>query len=92
MEPKDKSQEIQPLSLVEKTITKINFCYGLYRQGKTINVSAYVSKDFFPNFNFLAQNSAKNVDYELRREVGFDNMSHKAASLKNPYIIIRQNP
>ena len=62
LEPKDKSQEIQALSLVEKTITKINFCYGLYRQGKTINVWAYISKDFIANFNFLAPNSAKNVD------------------------------
>ena len=45
LESKDKSQEIQAFSLVEKTITKINFCYGLYRQGKTINVWAYISKD-----------------------------------------------
>ena len=62
LEPKDKSQEIQALSLVEKAITKINFCYGLNLQGKTINVGAYISKDFIANFNFLAPNSAKNVD------------------------------
>ena len=59
MEPKDKSPEIQALSLVEKTITKINFWYGLFRQGKTINVWAYISKDFIANFNFPAPNSAK---------------------------------
>ena len=54
--------EIRAVSLVKKTITKINFCYGLYRQGKTINILANISKDFVANFNFLAPNSAKNVD------------------------------
>ena len=62
LEPKDKSQEIQALSLVEKTITKINFWYGLFRQGKTRNVWAYIFKDFNANFNFLAPKSAKIVD------------------------------
>ena len=62
LEPKDKSQEIQALSLVEKTISKINFCYGLYQQGKTTNVWAYISKNFIKNFNFLAPNSAKIID------------------------------
>ena len=57
MEPKDKSQEIQALSLVEKTITKINFWNGAFRQGK--NVWAYISKDFIANFTFPAPNSAK---------------------------------
>ena len=51
--------EIQALSLVEKTITKINFWYGPIRQGETINVWAYISKDLIANFNFPAPNSAK---------------------------------
>ena len=59
MEPKDKSPEIQALSLVEKTITMISFWYGLIGQGKAIIVWAYISKDFVANFNFPAQNSAK---------------------------------
>ena len=42
-----------------KTITKINFWYGMFRQGKTINVWAYISIDVIANFNFLAPNSAK---------------------------------
>ena len=50
---------IQALSLVEKTITKINFWYGPFRQGKTINVWDYISKDFIANLNFPAPNSAK---------------------------------
>ena len=59
MEHKDKSLEIQALSLVEKTIKKINFWYGLFRQGVTMNVWAYISKDVTANFNFPAPNSAK---------------------------------
>ena len=51
--------EIQALSLVKKTITKINFWYEPFRQGKTINVWAYISKDFIANFNFIAPISAK---------------------------------
>ena len=62
LELKDKSLEIQALSLVEKTITKINFWYGLFWQDKTINVWAYISKDFIVNFNILAPNSAKIID------------------------------
>ena len=45
--------------MVEKTITKINFWYGLLMQGKTINVWAYISKDLIPKLNFPAPNSAK---------------------------------
>ena len=63
MEPRDKSPEIQTLSLVKKTITKINFWYGPFRQGDTINVWAYISKDFVANFNFPAPNSAK-ISYQ----------------------------
>ena len=62
MEPKDKSikcTEIQALWLFEKTITKIKFWYGPFRQGETINVGACISKDFIANFNFPAPNSAK---------------------------------
>ena len=59
LEPKDKLKEIQALSLVEKTITKINFWYWLFRQGETINVRAYLSKGFIANFNFPTPNSAK---------------------------------
>ena len=40
--------------MVEKTITKINFWYGPFRQGETTNVWAYISKDFIANFNILA--------------------------------------
>ena len=54
--------EMQALLLVEKIITKINFWHGPFRQGETINVRPYISKDFSVNFNFLAPNSAKNVD------------------------------
>ena len=59
LEPKDKSQEIQALSLVEKTITKINFWYGPLRQGETINVFAYISNNIIANNNFPAPKSAK---------------------------------
>ena len=31
----------------------------MFRKGETINVSAYISKDFIANLNFLAPNSAK---------------------------------
>ena len=59
LESKDKSQEILALSLVKKTITKINFWFGLFKQGETVNVWAYITKDFIANFNFIAPFSAK---------------------------------
>ena len=34
-------------------------CRGVHGQGKTINVGAYISKDFNSNFNSPAPNSAK---------------------------------
>ena len=57
-----KSLEIQALSLVEKTIIKIDFWYELFKKGKTRNVWAYIFKDFNANFNFLPPKSAKIVD------------------------------
>ena len=50
---------LKAISLVEKTITKINFWYEPFRQDETRNVWAYISKDFIANFNFPALNSAK---------------------------------
>ena len=46
--------EMQAFLLVEKIITKIDFWYGPFRQGETINIWAHISKDFITHFNSIA--------------------------------------
>ena len=48
------------MSLFHRVMTtKIDFQYGPFMQGETINVSTYISKDSTINFNFIAPKSAK---------------------------------
>ena len=59
--------------MVEKTITKMNFWYGLIGHGETINVWACISKDLIANFNFPAPNSAKIIAWKAGTKVEFWN-------------------
>ena len=57
---------------LKKTITKINFWYGPFRQGETINVWAYISKDFIAN---LLHSVLKSKLRQLEEKYNFEILS-----------------